>query len=253
MSTTTEETSSYPRMETVSPELLVKNAANPNEQDERTFNALCQSILDEGWVEPMATVVPMGDGKYQIVGGHHRYEASLVLGIKEGPVWVLDPEKFDQDRQNMTMVKVNILKGKLNPTKFTKLYEEMVGVYGAEVLKAQMGFTSEDAFKSLYQDVRKNLPPELAKALDDTKDEIRTIDDLSLVLNRLFKEHGETLPSNMMVFSFGGKDVLWVRADKELWEAVTTVGKTVAANSDDMNERMKKIIFAGLKATQEEK
>ncbi|AMM44262.1 ParB-like partition nuclease [Arthrobacter phage KellEzio] len=246
------ETSTYPRMETIPTAKLRKNAANPNEQDERTFNALCQSIQDEGWVEPMATAVPAGDGFYDIVGGHHRHDAATVLGIEDGPVWLLDPEKFDKDRQNWTMVKVNILKGKLNPSKFTALYQDMVAVYGAEVLQAQMGFTSEDAFKSLYQDVRRNLPPELAKALDGQKEEIKTIDDLSLVLNRLFREHGETLPSNMMVFSFGGKDVLWVRADKQLWDAVTTVAKDTAKEGEDMNERMKRIMLAGLKSIEQE-
>jgi hypothetical protein len=238
----------YPRMEIVPVAKLRKNAANPNEQDERTFNALCQSIQDEGWVEPMATAVLAEDGMYDIVGGHHRYDATIVLGIPEGPVWLLDPEKFDADRQKWTMVKVNILKGKLNPAKFTALYEDMVKVYGAEVLKAQMGFTNEDAFKSLYADVRRNLPPELAKALDDTKDEIKTIDDLSLVLNRLFREHGETLPSNMMVFSFGGKDVLWIRAEKDLWELVSGIAKKTAAVKGDMSAVMLELLTAAADA-----
>ena len=252
MTETTAE-ATYPRMEVLPISKLRKNADNPNEQDERTFNALCQSIMEEGWVEPMATAVLAEDGFYDIVGGHHRFDAATVLGIEEGPVWLLDPEKFDKDRQNWTMVKVNILKGKLNPSKFTKLYNDMVKVYGAEVLQAQMGFTSDDAFKGLYQDVRRNLPPELAKALDAQKDEIKTIDDLSMVLNRLFREHGETLPSNMMVFSFGGKDVLWVRTDKELWDAVSTIAKTTAAAQGDMNERMKEVIVAGLSALEEGK
>lgn len=238
----------YPRMETVPVEKLRKNLQNPNEQDERTFNALCQSIQEEGWVEPMATAVPAEDGMYDIVGGHHRHDAALVLGIHDGPVWLLDPEKFDKDRQNWTMVKVNILKGKLNPAKFTALYEDMVKVYGSEVLQAQMGFTSTDAFSALYQDIRRGLPPELAKALDETKDEIKTIDDLSLVLNRLFREHGETLPSNMMVFSFGGKDVLWVRAEKELWELVSGIAKKVAGTNGDMGKVMLDLLKGSLEA-----
>lgn len=218
--------SEYPRMETIPVASLVKNDANPNEQDDRTFNALCQSIQEEGWVEPMATAVPQPDGTYEIVGGHHRYDAAMVLGIEEGPVWLLDPDKFDQDRRNWTMLKVNIVKGTLNPSKFTALYNDMVKKYDAEVLQALMGFTDEDAFKSLYRDVKKALPPALQDALGKQKDEIRTIDDLSLVLNRLFRDHGETLDSNYMTFSFGGKEVLWVRADKELWELATSLVRT---------------------------
>ena len=250
------ETAEYPRLVHLPITALRKNDRNPNEQDERTFNALCQSIQDEGWVEPMATVAELldengeGTGEYEIVGGHHRYDASLVLGIHSGPCWVLDPEKFDSDRRNITMVKVNILKGKLNPAKFTSLYNDMVKVYGAEVLQAQMGFTSEDAFKSLYQNIKRNLPPELAKALENQKDEIKTIDDLSLVLNTLFREHGETLPSNMMVFSHAGKDVLWIRADKELWDIVSTTAKMVAGEEGDMQARMLELLTAGLKHEQ---
>lgn len=242
----------YPYVTTVGLSTLVKNQANPNEQDERTFNALCESIQEEGWTEPMASVVPGPDGTYQIVGGHHRYDAALVLGFDDGPVWVLDPEKFDQDRQDWNLVKMNVLKGALNPAKFTALYERMVKTYGAEVLQALMGFTSEDAFRSLYKDVRKALPPELARALDEQKGEIRTIDDLSLVLNRLFREHGETLPSNMMVFSWGGKDVLWIRADDALWKMVTDVAKRTAEEKGDMAARMNDIMGYGLRALAEE-
>lgn len=222
----------YPYSTDVAVKALVKNDANPNEMDDRTFNALCESIMEEGWTEPV-TVVPNGDS-YVIVGGHHRYDAAVTLGMEQVPCWVLDPEKFDEDRQGWNLVKMNVLRGQLNPSKFTALYERMVKTYGAEVLQSLMGFTNEDAFKKMYQDVRKSLPPELAKALDATKDEIKTIDDLSLVLNRLFKEHGETLPSNMMVFSWAGKDVLWVRCTDDLWKVVTAMAKRTAEAEGDM-------------------
>lgn len=232
----------YPRVETISLDALVKNTANPNEQDERTFNALCESIEEEGWVEPMATVVPLPDGTHEIVGGHHRYDAALVLGYEEGPCWVLDPEKFDKDRRDWTMVKVNVLKGKLNPAKFTALYERMVKEYGNETLQALMGFTSEDAFKALYKDVRRALPPQLAKALDEQAGEIKTIDDLSLVLNRLFREHGDTLPSDFMVFTWGGKDVLWIRMDREGFQAAERLAKKAGDDEESAAALFKRMI-----------
>lgn len=232
----------YPRVETLPLTSLVKNSANPNEQDERTFNALVESVQEEGWVEPMATVVPLPDGTYEIVGGHHRFDAATILDLDEGPCWVLDPEKFDKDRRDWTMVKVNVLKGKLNPAKFTALYERMVKEYGQEALQALMGFTSEDAFKSLYRDVKRALPPQLAKALDEQAGEIKTIDDLSLVLNRLFREHGETLPSDFMVFSWGGKDVLWVRAEKPLFDAVRRIADATAKRGDSLADVFQEMI-----------
>lgn len=242
---TTDEQVQYPYNAVIALDLLDKNAANPNEQDERTFNATVESIEEEGWVQPMCTVVPTPDGRYRIVAGHHRYDAATVLGYEDGPCWVLDPEKFDEDRQDWVMVKANILSGQLNPAKFTALYDRMLKSYGAEVLQALMGFTSEDAFKRVYRDVKKALPPALQKALDDQKDEIKTIDDLSLVLNRLFREYGETLPSNMMVFSWAGKEVLWVRSSDDLWDRVNRIAKDAVLDKADVNDRLVALLEAG--------
>lgn len=242
----------YPYMETLPLQLIDKNELNPNEQDERTFNALCESLQEEGWVEPMATVVSKPDGRYTIVSGHHRTDAALALGMIDGPCLILDPDVFDADRQNWTMVKVNNIRGKLSKTKFTRLYNEMAREYSSEELQTRMGFVDEDAFKAVYEETRKGLSPELQKRLDEQKDEIKTIDDLSLVLNRLFREHGEELQSNMMVFSFLGKDVLWIRADEELWNLVSGVASQTLKERGDMAAATLRIIKAGLGALAQE-
>jgi hypothetical protein len=131
-------------------------------------------------------------------------------------------------------VKSNIIAGRLNPEKFTRLYSEMAERYDAEVLQRLMGFTSQDAFEKLWQGVRSTLPTELAAELDKVREEVRTVDDLSVVLNRLFREYGETLPSNVMAFSWGGKEVLWVLADDRLWRTVNAVKARVLADGGDM-------------------
>jgi hypothetical protein len=244
----TEGSVQYPYTADLPLTVLRKNAANPNEQDERTFNTLVESVAEEGWVEPMASVVPDGDGTFEIVGGHHRFDAATVLGHESAPCWVLDPDKFDRDRRDWTMVKVNVLQGKLNPAKFTALYDRMVKAYGAEVLQSLMGFTSDDAFQKMYVEVKKALPKELQDALDAQKGEIKTIDDLSLVLNRLFREFGETLPSNFMVFSWAGKDVMWIRADDRLWKAVSEIARQVKADGQDMTEVMGGLLDGRLEA-----
>lgn len=198
---------------------LVPNPSNPNQQDDATFNALVESIQTEGWTAPVQVVPLDGVGTYEIVAGEHRWRAARVLG-SQVPVIVLPAEDFDQDRRDWNMVKDNLLHGELNPEKFTRLYQRMVEKYDAEVLQALMGFTSEDAFRKVFKEVKAGLPPELQKALEDAKSEIRTIDDLSNVLNRLFREFGDTLDSDYMVFSYGGKEVLWVRAKPDLWKVV---------------------------------
>jgi hypothetical protein len=205
----------------------------------RTFNATVASIQEEGWLQPAASVVDLGNGQYEIVGGEHRWRAARVLGLEEVPCWMLDPEKFGKDRRDWSLMKMNIVAGKVNPEKFARMYERLVKDYDAESVQTLMGFTTSDAFDRVYKGVKEALPKELQDALADVKDEIRTIDDLSLVLNRLFRDHGETLPSNMMVFSWAGKDVLWVRCDDELWKTVKGMADEVTASSGDMTALLK--------------
>lgn len=215
-------------------EKLVPNPLNPNSQNDETFNGLVEAIEEEGFVEPVQAV-ERADGLFDIVGGEHRWRAMTVLGEEFTPCVLLDPDKFDADRQAWNLVKMNVLHGDLNPVKFSRLFDELKHRYDEETLKTLMGFTTEDAFARMYQDVRSSLPPELQDALDDAKDEIKTIDDLSGVLNRLFAEFGATLPSNMMVFSFGGKEVLWVRCDNDLWATVKEIAREVADEKEDMS------------------
>lgn len=223
------------------PDDLVPNVENPNEQDDRTFNALVESIRTEGWTVPVTAVWDEARGKHEIVGGEHRWRAARVMGSKV-PVILLPPEEFDRDRRDWNVVKDNMLRGTLNPDKFTQMYARLAKKYDGEVLQTLMGFTSEDAFRRMYRDVARQLPPALQQALADAKDEIKTIDDLSAVLNRLFRDHGETLPSNFMVFSWGGKEVLWIRADADLWHMVSGLAKAVDAEGGDMTERMKDLL-----------
>ena len=211
---------------------LHPNESNPNEQDDRTFNALCEAIQEEGFLDPIAAV-QREDGEWDITGGEHRWRAAKVLEMPEVPVTPLDPDKFDKDRQDWNLVKLNVLNGDLNPEKFTKLYQRLVKTYDEETMKTLMGFTTEDAFRKVYKEVKRGLPPELADALDEAKGEIKTIDDLSIVLNRLFSEFGETLPSNMMVFSWGGREVLWIRCDDAAWKVVEPLARKTAEAKGD--------------------
>lgn len=214
---------------------IVPNMENPNEQDDRTFNALVRTVEKEGWTVPATVVFDEARQKYEIVGGEHRWRAAKILGSKL-PCIVLPNDEWDRDRRDVNVVKDNLLRGKLNPEKFTALYNRMAQKYDAEVLQALMGFTTEDAFKRVYKEVQRNLPPGLQEALEGAREEIKNIDDLSLLLNRIFRDHGETLDSNMMTFTFGGKEVLWIRADKHLWTEVTALSKMVVDNHLDMAE-----------------
>ncbi len=182
---------------------LIPDPANPNEQDDATFNGLVASIQQEGWTSPVQAVLEEDTGRYRIVAGEHRWRAAKILNC-DVPIIALDPYRWDADRQAWNLVKDNVLRGKLNPEKFAELYEDLVRRYDADVVQELLGFTSSDAFEKVYKETRDALPPELQKALDKQKGEIKTIDGLAAVLNAIFREHGETLPSNVLAFTFGG-------------------------------------------------
>jgi hypothetical protein len=73
------------------------------------------------------------------------------------------------------------------------------------------GFVDEEEFKKLIASTKDSLPKELQPSFEEAKNEIKTIDDLSNVLNKLFTNYGDTLPYGYMLIDYGGKDSVWLR------------------------------------------
>lgn len=227
---------------------LLPDEDNPNVQKDAVFNALVENIQEIGMVEPIM-VAPAYDenenrieGKYRIVSGHHRYEACKLLDYTEVPCII--QEDFDKDMQKFQLVRMNMLRGKIDPVKFTKLFNEMAEKYGEELVKQAMALVDEQAFKKLYIDVKKELPKELQEKLEEAKDDIKTVDDLSRILNSLFTKYGDTLQYNFMVFTFGGKTHYWIIMDKEVKAQMDKLADMCKEKEVDINLAFKKM-FVG--------
>lgn len=221
---------------------------NPNEQSDAVFNNLVENIQEIGMVEPIM-VAPVVDedgsqvaGQYRIVSGEHRFEACRLLDYKEIPCIV--QENFDDDMAKFQLVRMNMLKGKLNPVKFTQLYTEMADKYGDELVKVAMGLVDEDAFNKLFIDVQRELPQELQDKMNEAKEDIKNVDDLSRILNEMFSTYGDTLQNNFMIFQYGGKTHLWVMMDKDLKTKLVdeTLGE-IKAGGYDIAEYFKRLII----------
>jgi len=193
------------------------NAWNPNVEKPEKFNLLAKSIEDIGFAENVQVVRhPERPGKWLIVGGEHRWRAARLLGMEEVPAVIL--EDVDLDKAKALTVRMNILRGEIDPVKFTRRWDEVASKgYGDAILREMFGIASDKEFESLYRAVKESLPPELAAKLEEVKEEIKTVDDLASILNRLFSEYGSTLPSNFMVFVFGGQEHLFVKAAKDVY------------------------------------
>lgn len=72
-------------METIKATALFPNPWNTNELTPEAENKLDESIRRNGMFKPII-VREREDGKFEIVGGHHRWESCIRLGVKEVPI-----------------------------------------------------------------------------------------------------------------------------------------------------------------------
>lgn len=224
--------------EIIDSEKIIENTFNPNVMSEEKFNLLVENIKEIGMNDPLQVV--KRDKKYIIVDGAHRYQACKMLGIDKIPCIVTKLDKEDDIKfQNMRTI---LIRGKMDPEKFAKLYDSLSEKYGDEITKEMMGFISDAEFERIYQSVKQELPDELKDKLEAAKGEIKSIDGLAQVLSNLFNKYGSTLDFNFMMFDFGGKKNIMIQCNKVLWYDVTKIAKMCEIEKKDINEVMEKLI-----------
>ena len=228
-------------------EKIKPNEWNPNAMDDITFNRLTEEIETVGMIDPIQ-VVPLDDGTFRILGGEHRYQACKILGYDELPCVILGDEKFkDEDLQKFLTMRLNIIKGDLNPERFVDLYNEMADKYNEDSLQHLMGYTNDQAWDKLTTGIREALKDsgmsddELDK-FDAASEEIKTVDDLSVILNEMFTKHGDTLKHSFMVFTFGKKDHIYVTMDKVMKTQMDKVLDFCVKNDVNINSVMADIV-----------
>lgn len=220
---------------------IVFNAWNPNTMPEESLDRLADEIGNVGFLEPVQ-VVPLQDGKYRVLGGEHRVRACTKLGHATVPAVVLTDAKWqDEDLQKFVTVRLNVLKGKLDPARMAALYDEMAKKYGEDALQKLFAYTDKGAWNHTLTQIKKGLkqtgmPKKLVKEFDDASKEIRSVDDLSNILNQLMTKHGDTVQQSFMIFTYGGKDHVYIALDKESQKALRKATKWCTQTGNDINE-----------------
>ena len=232
------------------------NPWNPNEQNSKTFDMLVEEMDADGagvgyidLIQVVEQVEPWGvPGRYRIIGGEHRWRGLRVLGHETVECVVLiDPKWHDEDLQKFVTMRLNSLKGKINPKKFMALYEDLSDRYAAEDMQRHMAVADEDEWKSMTKDVRKQLESALVGADDEKKKkaledfdkvakEVKTVDDLSNILNKIFTEFGDTLDLNFMWFSFGGKKHIHITMSAGDWKLAEQIVEKSKAQKRPIDE-----------------
>lgn len=186
---------------------------NPNQMPVDKFNALFSNMKEVGVIEPIV-VTQVSEGKYLVVGGHHRLKAAKLMNLDRIPCVIKYGMTTDDVKvQNM---RLNVLKGKIDPEKFTSMYEELQSRYPDKDVAALLGITSKSELDKLIVQYEKELPEDMKEAFRKAKSKIKTVEDLVLILNELFDKQGDQLEVfGYMILDFNGKESIWVRLRKE--------------------------------------
>jgi hypothetical protein len=206
-------------------ELLIPNADNPNRMRAREFDLLCDNFEKTGITDPIL-VRPLDDGRYRIVGGHHRFDAANFLGFAEVPCTIITDPDFDEEAERFQLVRMNVIRGRMDPQAFYDLYSKVADKYSDDILQDAFGFAEEAEFKRLVEQTTRSIPDEgLRKRFKEAAREIKTIDGLARLLNELFTRYGDTLPYGYMVFDYGGQRSVWLRVEGKTLQAFDVLGE----------------------------
>ncbi|QLG30004.1 ParB N-terminal domain-containing protein (plasmid) [Halorarum halophilum] len=242
---------------------LSANNWNPNEMSSDEFNRLCENIEDDGFLAPIQAVPVDEDGENlqfdddvtaeemaeemdhaRIVGGEHRWSASKVVGLTELPV-MLVPNK-DKEWEKQATVRMNSISGSMDPIQFAELVEEQRKKYDDDQLKHMLGFAGDDTlFDSVLEDIKESVPENVREELEEAEDEMETIEDLSEVLNRIFRENGDQLDHHFITFAYGGEENVLYRTDDDLWARVVDMNERIEALDASAMEVLRYLLTEG--------
>lgn len=241
-----------PEMRLIPIEEIEPNNWNPNEMTNDEFDWLVEEITEVGFIDPLE-VVPMEDGGFRIIGGAHRWQAGKTLGMEELPCVVLSDKKWqDKDLQKFVTVRLNQLHGTANLDKMIPLYRELEAKYGEKAMQRLFAYTDGDAWKKLLKQMKKSLkaaglPQDVRDKFDEASANAKGIDDLGMILNKIFHDHGDTLQFSFMVFSYGGKEHTYIAMSKQTRNAVAKVLEHCKSWGKDVNEVIAEVTKAWVK------
>lgn len=121
------------KSKTVAPDDLHPNPWNPNQMNERTFDAERESIGRFGFIDPITVRQhPDIEGAYQIIDGEHRWRAAKDIGLSKVPVSVI--EVTDTEAKKLTIV-LNETRGEASTVELAALLAE-IGLDDDNLLEA---------------------------------------------------------------------------------------------------------------------
>ena len=241
---------------------LIPNDWNPNKMNEKGFSRLVNEVSEHSVIETCA-VVPVtinGEKMYRIIGGEHRWRAAKEAGDPKVPALILVGDAWqNEDLQKFVTMRLNVLRGSLNPDKFLSLYDDMTNKYGPDAVGKLMGYTDEYVFRKIVDDVKKSLknslPKDMGKNVDKALSNAKTVDDLSRIVQMLFHQYGDSLDMSFMIFTFGKREHIYVQMNaktKKMMDKIMMYCRAESKNINDIIEPMLETFNEDIKNKQKE-
>lgn len=225
---------------------------NPNEEDPDKFNLLAQEIVEdneriEDMDQPLIVVRhPNKPGKYIVFAGNHRL---MVMKLKGATSAISKIKDWDEKTAMEKAVKRNLVQGRLNEAKFTRLVNEYTKRNAVDVSMApnRFGFLKQAEFYKHYRSAKDKAMNESArKAKEEAKEEVQRVKNLQFLVNKLFREYGDTLEQNFMFFLYGEKLHLMLEMDQEAAKSVKQLTDYCFENKVNVNDVMKRVLAPGM-------
>ena len=131
--------------------------------DQEYLERLTQSLLDDGQWHPVI-VRPMEGGRYQLIAGHYRLQASKKAGLKQVEANVRD---LADDEADLLSLKTNMLRHEMTTREQGRVLSRMMERYGWSQREIARKLSVEDKWVGRRLRVALDLHEEVAKALDD--------------------------------------------------------------------------------------
>lgn len=216
--------------------LIDKDPRNPNKMGSKAFDLLVDNLQRTGLTDPIL-VKPHKKGRYKVVGGHHRFDGAIYLGFATVPCTIITDPEFDDEADTFQMVRMNMIRGQLDPQAFFDLYEKLSSKYSDAVLQDAFGFADEAEFRRLVEQTTSSIQdPVMKEKFKEAAKEVKTIDGLARVLNEIFTKYGDTLPHGFIVFDYSGQRSVWVEAPEKTMKAFDIVGEICRERARTMDD-----------------
>lgn len=154
-------------------------------------------------------------------------------------------EDWDEEKQKLKTVRNNLVKGDLNPVKFTKLVRELEPRFDPHVLPELFGFDSaKEMYKYVVEEKDKKEKSFLDGLLEESRKEKYATDSLTEILADIFSQTAETIDQNYLFFTHKGRMHMAIICDNDTFKEV----KNMVSHLNDTGEYASDFIRDAIKA-----